>query len=198
MPCKVFWKHCDICINRVSCIVVCLHGNFVFVWSEMVEFVDVKGSHILVTEKYQIKLIDFGIAGLFNSERAKRNTSVGTSLWMAPVREQKRSLKIDLCFSASFSLGSHCLWSSIRVWIRWTMWYLVSWNHSDWISWWRSSVSGSSSHESFIRNSTSSTTDCQRSKSMVREFYGIYFLVFDQRLWKSTECQSVITQWKLR
>jgi len=47
--------------------------------------VDVKGSHILATDDYQIKLIDFGVAGLFNSERTKRNSSVGTSLWMAPV-----------------------------------------------------------------------------------------------------------------
>ncbi len=46
---------------------------------------DVKGSHILVTENYTIKLIDFGVAGLFNNEQPKRNSSVGTSLWMAPV-----------------------------------------------------------------------------------------------------------------
>ncbi|CAF3630828.1 unnamed protein product [Adineta steineri] len=45
---------------------------------------DVKGSHILVTENYTIKLIDFGVAAVFNTERPKRNSSVGTSLWMAP------------------------------------------------------------------------------------------------------------------
>ena len=50
---------------------------------------DVKGSHILVTEDYYIKLIDFGVAGLFSKERPKRNSSVGTSLWMAPVRKHK-------------------------------------------------------------------------------------------------------------
>ncbi len=44
-----------------------------------------KGSHVLVTETYVIKLIDFGVAGLFNNEQPKRNSSVGTSLWMAPV-----------------------------------------------------------------------------------------------------------------
>ena len=47
---------------------------------------DVKGSHILVTEHYVIKLIDFGIAAVFNSEQRKLNSSVGTSFWMAPVR----------------------------------------------------------------------------------------------------------------
>jgi serine/threonine protein kinase len=46
---------------------------------------DVKGSHILVTEDYIMKLIDFGVAALFNNEKSKRNSSVGTSLWMAPV-----------------------------------------------------------------------------------------------------------------
>jgi len=46
---------------------------------------DVKGSHILVTENYIIKLVDFGVAGLFTPEQGKRNSSVGTSLWMAPV-----------------------------------------------------------------------------------------------------------------
>ncbi|CAF4715499.1 unnamed protein product [Rotaria sp. Silwood1] len=45
---------------------------------------DVKGSHILVTKNYIIKLIDFGVAGLFSKEQSKRNSSVGTSLWMAP------------------------------------------------------------------------------------------------------------------
>ncbi|UJR36053.1 hypothetical protein I4U23_028790 [Adineta vaga] len=45
---------------------------------------DVKGSHILVTADYIIKLIDFGVAGLFTREQPKRNSSVGTSLWMAP------------------------------------------------------------------------------------------------------------------
>jgi serine/threonine protein kinase len=33
-----------------------------------------------------MKLIDFGVAALFNNEHSKRNSSVGTSLWMAPVR----------------------------------------------------------------------------------------------------------------
>ncbi|CAF2903081.1 unnamed protein product [Rotaria sp. Silwood2] len=45
---------------------------------------DVKGSHILVTKNYIIKLIDFGVAALFSKEQSKRNSSVGTSLWMAP------------------------------------------------------------------------------------------------------------------
>ncbi|CAF0851339.1 unnamed protein product [Rotaria sordida] len=45
---------------------------------------DIKGSHILVTENYIIKLIDFGVAAFFSKVQPKRNSSVGTSLWMAP------------------------------------------------------------------------------------------------------------------
>jgi serine/threonine protein kinase len=52
---------------------------------------DVKGSHILVTKDYIIKLIDFGVAGLFSKQQPKRNSSVGTSLWMAPVRYKFQS-----------------------------------------------------------------------------------------------------------
>ncbi len=53
---------------------------------KIVHIKDVKGGHILVTENYIIKLIDFGVAAFFNNEKPRRNSSVGTSLWMAPVR----------------------------------------------------------------------------------------------------------------
>ena len=58
---------------------------------------------MLVTEDYTIKLIDFGIAALFNNERSKRNSSVGTALWMAPVR-------LELCLHVyNLSLFIDCL-----------------------------------------------------------------------------------------
>ncbi|CAF1290704.1 unnamed protein product, partial [Didymodactylos carnosus] len=46
---------------------------------------DVKGSHLLVTLTYGIKLIDFGVSGSFGTdEKQKRNSCVGTALFMAP------------------------------------------------------------------------------------------------------------------
>ncbi|CAM4802321.1 unnamed protein product [Rotaria magnacalcarata] len=66
---------------------------------------DVKGSHILVTNNYVIKLIDFGIAALFSAEHSKRNSSVGTSLWMAPE-------VIACAYQLDYSFDERCdIWS---------------------------------------------------------------------------------------
>lgn len=45
---------------------------------------DVKGHNILLTEKAEIKLVDFGVSSHLAATMARRNTSVGTPYWMAP------------------------------------------------------------------------------------------------------------------
>ena len=71
---------------------------------------DVKGSHILLTDNFIIKLIDFGVAALFTREQSKRNSSVGTALWMAPVGDERRCSRVS---PTGFPLlGSDCLCAS--------------------------------------------------------------------------------------
>ncbi|XP_063309213.1 myosin-IIIa [Pelobates fuscus] len=45
---------------------------------------DVKGNNILLTTDGGVKLVDFGVSAQLTNTRLKRNTSVGTPLWMAP------------------------------------------------------------------------------------------------------------------
>ena len=45
---------------------------------------DIKGHNILIGERGDIKLIDFGVSAHLSHPLARRNTSVGTPFWMAP------------------------------------------------------------------------------------------------------------------
>ncbi|XP_041374247.1 myosin-IIIb-like [Gigantopelta aegis] len=45
---------------------------------------DVKGHNILITDKGEIKLVDFGVSGHLERTLGRRKTHVGTPYWMAP------------------------------------------------------------------------------------------------------------------
>jgi len=59
---------------------------------------DIKSDNILLNEKGEIKIADFGYAALLTKKNLKRNTVVGTPYWMAPelIRGHDYGVKVDI------------------------------------------------------------------------------------------------------
>jgi len=59
---------------------------------------DIKSDNILLNDRGEVKLADFGYAAQLTQQKQKRNTIVGTPYWMAPelIRGQSYDTKVDI------------------------------------------------------------------------------------------------------
>jgi serine/threonine protein kinase len=70
--------------DDIACIVASALKGLVYLHSKGVIHRDVKAANILLTDKGDVKLADFGVSAQLKKDDDKQKTTIGTPLWMAP------------------------------------------------------------------------------------------------------------------
>ena len=70
---------------QIACVCACALRGLAYLHGERgIIHRDVKGANLLLTEGGEVKLADFGASAQLKSEQTKRNTVIGTPMWMSP------------------------------------------------------------------------------------------------------------------